>query len=173
MALRATGLSAPEIVTAGTPAFRHAPGYQRLRQAGFNHTLSPGTVVYNDFTSLEQLPPDAGYRAAVCVLSRVVSHPLATRFTCDAGHKSVSADAGLPTCAIVDHADWRPGHPSEEHLPVDVPEGATLPRRGELLRLIPRHVCPTVNNFDHAVIMSKGKVVGLEPVTARGRAAPA
>jgi D-serine deaminase-like pyridoxal phosphate-dependent protein len=169
---RSAGIEVPEVVTAGTPAFPHAVGYSRLRDAGIAHRLSPGTVVYNDAKSLEQLPLDAGYAPAVFVLGRVVSHPLATRFTCDAGHKTVSADAGDPTCAVVGHPEYTPRHPSEEHLPVDVPAGTRLPPRGELLWLVPMHVCPTVNNFDHAVIVSGGAVQGVERVTARGRHAP-
>jgi D-serine deaminase-like pyridoxal phosphate-dependent protein len=170
--LRAAGCAVPEAITAGTPAFPHALRYGRLREAGIRHRLSPGTVVYNDVSSLAQLPHDAGYRPAVFVLSRVVSHPTAARFTCDAGHKSVSADAGDPTCAVVGHPEYLPRHPSEEHLPVDVPAGAPLPPLGELLWLVPTHVCPTVNNFDHAVVVTGGAIQGLERVTARGRHPP-
>jgi hypothetical protein len=46
-------------------------------------------------------------------------------FTCDAGHKAVSADAGVPTGAVVGHTDWKPGKPSEEHLPIEIPEGVS------------------------------------------------
>jgi D-serine deaminase-like pyridoxal phosphate-dependent protein len=102
----------------------------------------------------------------------VISHPRPSRFCCDAGHKSVSADAGDPTCFVMGHPDYVPLHPSEEHLPVDVPPGAGLPPRGSLLWLLPVHVCPTVNNFDHAVIVAGGAVQGLERVTARGRHPP-
>jgi D-serine deaminase-like pyridoxal phosphate-dependent protein len=34
---------------------------------------------------------------------------------------------------------------------------------------VPRHVCPTVNNFDHALIVAAGGIIGVERVTARGR----
>lgn len=170
--LSAAGLTVEEIVTAGTPAFPHAVAYGRFTEAGMLHRLSPGTVVYNDARSLLQLPESAGYRTAVAVLSRVVSHPTPTRFTCDAGHKTVSADSGDPTCVIVGHPEYLPRHPSEEHLPVDVSAGTPLPERGHTLWLVPQHVCPTVNNFDHAVIVEGGRVVAVERVTARGRTSP-
>lgn len=170
--LASAGLPAPEVVTAGTPAFPHAREYRGFTEAGTVHRVSPGTVVYNDRRSLEQLPADAGYRPAALVLATVVSHPGPHRFCTDAGHKSVSADAGDPTCEVIGHLEYTPRHPSEEHLPVDVPAGAPLPRRGELLWLLPSHVCPTVNNFDHAVIVSAGKFQGVERVTARGRHPP-
>ena len=170
--LASAEIPAPEVVTAGTPAFPHAREYRGFTEAGTVHRVSPGTVVYNDRRSLEQLPADAGYRPAALVLATVVSHPGPHRFCTDAGHKSVSADAGDPTCEVIGHSEYTPRHPSEEHLPVDVPAGAPLPRRGELLWLLPSHVCPTVNNFDHAVIVSAGKFQGVERVTARGRHPP-
>jgi D-serine deaminase-like pyridoxal phosphate-dependent protein len=170
--LRADGIDTPEVITAGTPAFPHALGYSRFTEAGVIHRTSPGTVVYNDRKSLTQLPADAGYRPAALVLSRVVSHPGPSRFCADAGHKSVSADAGIPTCEVLGHPGFLPRQPSEEHLPVDVPKGERVPARGELVWLLPSHVCPTVNNFDHAVIVAGGAVRGIERVTARGRHAP-
>ena len=46
------------------------------------------------------------------------------------------------------------------------------PEVGETLMLIPRHVCPTVNNFDSAVIVRDGRIESVEKVSARGREAP-
>lgn len=170
--LAAMGIRTPEILTAGTPAFPHARGYRKFTEAGSIHRVSPGTVVYNDRRSLAQLPEDAGYRPAAFVLARVVSHPSAHRFCLDAGHKTVSADSGIPTCDVLGHPEFTPRHPSEEHLPVDVPPGTPLPMRSSTLWLLPSHVCPTVNNFDHAVMVADGSLQGVEPVTARGRHAP-
>jgi D-serine deaminase-like pyridoxal phosphate-dependent protein len=170
--LRADGIPTPEVVTAGTPAFPHALRYRRFADAGVIHRNSPGTVVYNDRKSLTQLPAGAGYRPAALVLSTVVSHPGPDRFCADAGHKAVSADAGVPTCEVLGHPEYQPRQPNEEHLPMDVPAGARVPARGELLWLLPSHVCPTVNNFDHAVIVAGGAIRGIERVTARGRHSP-
>jgi len=36
----------------------------------------------------------------------------------------------------------------------------------------PRHVCPTVNNFDCALLVRDGEVKSVEKVSARGREAP-
>ena len=170
--LAAVGCAPPEVITAGTPAFPHARRYPRFVDAGIAHRVSPGTVLYNDRRSLRQLPADAGYRPAAMVLSRVVSHPGPHRCCVDAGHKAVSADAGDPTCVVLGHPGFVPKHPSEEHLPIDLPTDASLPPRGTLLWLLPSHVCPTVNNFDHAVIVSGGALHSVERVTARGRHPP-
>lgn len=170
-ALAARGVAVGEVIVAGTPAAVAASTYAPFAEWPTEVTVSPGTVVYNDTTSLAQLPPDWGLVPAVHVVATVVSHPTLSRFTCDAGHKAVSADAGVPTCAIVGHPDWSPQRPSEEHLPVDVAAGSPLPPIGSRIALRPRHVCPTVNNFDHAVIAAGGRL-HVEPVTARGREIP-
>jgi D-serine deaminase-like pyridoxal phosphate-dependent protein len=160
-----------EVITSGTPAFPCAATYAPFKSGKFVHRTSPGTVVYSDATSIKQLPAEWGYQPAALVVSTVVSHPKPIIVTCDAGHKSVSADAGIPTCAVAGRPDLTPLKPSEEHLPIEVSAG-TVPAIGELLYLIPRHVCPTVNNFDDAVIVEQGRAVGVEHVTARGHEIP-
>jgi D-serine deaminase-like pyridoxal phosphate-dependent protein len=171
-ALERAGIAVPEVITAGTPAFAASLSYPRFADRAFRHRVSPGTVVYCDATSASQLPEEWGLRPAAVVASRVVSHPVAGRATLDAGHKSVSADAGVPTCMVLGAPELTPLKPSEEHLPVAVPDGTEPPPVGRVLYLVPRHVCPTVNNFDHAVIVRQGRVEGVEPVAARGRERP-
>ena len=161
-----------EVVTSGTPAFPASLSYAPFNAAPFVHRTSPGTIVYGDVTSLSQLPADYGFRPAALVVTTVVSAPTTGRVTCDAGHKAVSADAGTPTCTVLGHPSLQPHKPSEEHLPIDVPTGAQAPKVGEHLYLLPRHVCPTVNNFDHALLVVDGRITGVERVTARGRELP-
>lgn len=170
--LRAAKLPVEEIITAGTPAFPCSVTYSGFQHADFVHRVSPGTVIYCDASSLAQLPEEYGYRAAVLVIARVVSHPRVDIITCDAGHKTVSVDAGVPTCVVLGHPELELLGPSEEHLPMRVREGANAPKIGEVLYLMPRHVCPTVNNFDDVLIIENGKIAGVERVTARGREAP-
>lgn len=170
--LERSGATVPEVITAGTPTMPSSLAYAGFRGGKFIHRVSPGTVVYNDASSLAQLPPEIGYRPAVLVLTRVVSHPRAGMITCDAGHKSVSADAGVPTCLVVGHPELAPQSPSEEHLPMAVAEGKAEPRVGDALYLMPRHVCPTVNNFDCALLVRNGRIESVEKVSARGHEAP-
>jgi D-serine deaminase-like pyridoxal phosphate-dependent protein len=165
------GFRVPEVITAGTPTFPCSLTYEGFHQANFIHRVSPGTIVYCDATSTAQLPGEFGYAPAVLVLTRVVSHPTEGIVTCDAGHKAVSADAGVPTCAVVGHPELTPLSPSEEHLPMQV-EGLQAPARGEALYLVPRHVCPTVNNFDSALLVRSGQIEAVEKVSARGREMP-
>lgn len=160
-----------EVITAGTPAFPCSLSYDGFKDPAFIHRVSPGTIVYNDCSSLAQLPVEYGYRPAAVVVSTIVSRPSPGRFTCDAGHKTVSADAGVPTCAVVGEPTYSPSKPSEEHLPIDVTQGSG-PSIGDMIYLVPRHICPTVNNFDHALLVSSGRITDLQRVTARGREAP-
>jgi D-serine deaminase-like pyridoxal phosphate-dependent protein len=170
--IEGSGIRVPEVITAGTPTFPCSLSYAGFRNAGFIHRISPGTVVYGDATSLALFPKEYGYQPAVLVLSRVISRPSAGIGTCDAGHKSVSADAGVPTCVVVGHPELTPRSPSEEHLPMAVAAGASGPNVGDLLYLMPRHVCPTVNNFACALLVRDGAIEAVEKVSARGREAP-
>jgi D-serine deaminase-like pyridoxal phosphate-dependent protein len=170
--IAAAGFSIPEVVTAGTPTFPCSLTYPGFQRQSFLHRVSPGTIIYQDATSLAQLPRDYGYAPAALVIARIVSHPASAIVTCDAGHKAVSADAGVPTCLVVRNSGLTGLPPSEEHLPFAVGAGASAPRVGDLLYLLPRHVCPTVNNFDRALIVREGQIIVEESVSARGHEAP-
>jgi D-serine deaminase-like pyridoxal phosphate-dependent protein len=166
------GIPVECVITAGTPTFPCSLSYVPFAAAKFHHQVSPGTVVYNDLTSLHQLPPEWGYRPAALVLSRVVSHPRPNVVTCDAGHKTLSVDCGVPNCSVLAREELLPRKPSEEHLPIEIPADTKPPAIGDLLYLFPKHVCPTINNFDHALIVERGKVTRVDRVTARGRENP-
>ena len=160
-----------EVITSGTPAAPYAMSFEPFHDAPFIHRISPGTVVYNDLTSLKQLP-GLGYRPAACVLTTVVSHPTESTVTCDAGHKSVSVDSGVPNCSVLGFEYLQPLKPSEEHLPIESPTGEGLPELGDKLYLFPKHVCPTVNNFDDAIFIRNGRIESVERVSARGHERP-
>jgi D-serine deaminase-like pyridoxal phosphate-dependent protein len=170
--LKAAGIHVGELITSGTPATPFALTYPAFRNGSLLHRVSPGTVVFNDTTSLEQLPLEYGYVPAGIVLSTIVSRPTPRYITCDAGHKSVSADAGVPTCAVLGKPQLKPLKPSEEHLPIESMSDDNIPSIGEKLYLVPKHICPTVNNFDQALFVVDGRVRAVEPVTARGHEAP-
>jgi D-serine deaminase-like pyridoxal phosphate-dependent protein len=170
--LQADGIAVPEVITAGTLTFPCSLSFEGFQGRSFRHTCSPGTIVYSDLSSLSKLPEDYGFRPAAVVLSRVISRPMATLVTLDAGHKAVSVDSGVPSCFVVELPNAIPMKPSEEHLPVDVSGEVNPPAVGTLLHLVPRHVCTTVNNFNHCVVIEGGEVIGVEDISARGRHAP-
>jgi len=165
-ALRDAGCAVGEVITAGTPAFPAAlsdPGWRGRPEV---HRVSPGTVVLGDLRAIEQVP-ELGLVPAALVLARVVSHPHGRRVTVDAGSKALSADVdvvGVP----VGWPGLAPARPSEEHLPLDVAEGAARPPLGAPLLFIPGHVCPTVNLYDEVVLVERSGELRRARITARG-----
>ena len=146
------GVEVGEIVTAGTPALLAAIAHAPLSQlAGTRHRVSPGTVVFHDARSAEQ-NPGFDLLPAAAVLTRVISRPAPGIVTCDAGTKSLAAEAGDPCAVVLGRPDLVALRPSEEHLPLRV-VGGDAPRRGDTLQLVPRHVCPTVNLAEQAVLI--------------------
>lgn len=153
-----------EVVTSGTPAFPFALAEPRLTR--YRHRVSPGTVVYWDTTS--EGFGIGGFAYAVTVLTTVVSAPRADRVTCDAGSKAIDAACGDPCALALGYEHLRARTPSEEHLPLERVGAGTMPRLGATLRLVPRHVCPTVNLASDAVLLDGDQVLEVVPVRARG-----
>jgi D-serine deaminase-like pyridoxal phosphate-dependent protein len=159
-----------EIVTSGSQSWKLALGHAGLAAAAEQRTVSPGTVVYSDVRTAFETPWADALRPAAAVLARVSSIG-ERRATLDAGHKAVAADVGAPTGLILGHPDLEMLTPSEEHGPVALHSGSTV-TYGELVAIVPSHVCPTVNLHDHAVMVSEGRIVGVESVTSRGHDRP-
>jgi len=166
-AIRAdAGLACEEICSAGTPAFLSSLGADALGDLPRTlHRVSPGTVVFHDLRS-EIENGALGLTPAAVVLSRVISHPDDDLVTCDAGSKSIAAEAGAPVCEVVGAPGLEAQRPSEEHLPLRVADGERPPR-GAMLALVPMHVCPTVNLAEEALLFDGGAFLGAAPVRAR------
>lgn len=166
-ALIADGTTLEEIATAGTPALRASVDYRGFDALPLVQRHGAGTIVFGDRRSLATPGIETGFEPAAIVLSRVIGRTVPGRVTCDAGHKAVAADAGVPTCEVVGQPGWTALAPSEEHLPIDVGTDAE-PGYGALLRLLPTHVCPTTNLYDDVAIVRGGVVAAIEPQAARG-----
>jgi len=168
--LRDADLGPPEVITAGTPAFPAALKHVGLATLpGSVHRVSPGTVVYHDLRSVEQLP-DLEAEFAATVLTRVASLPGADRVTCDAGSKSIEGSGPDRIAEVVGHGHLTAIGQSEEHTVLRA-EGGGRPERGAMLRLIPGHVCPTVNLATHALLLEDGRLIQRAEVAARGHEA--
>ena len=160
------GASIGEVVTSGTPGFEAAVEHPGLARLGAGrHRVSPGTVVFGDLRAFSQCP-GLGLEPAAVVLARVVSRQGALRATCDAGSKALASEAGDPIAAALGWPGLVARIPSEEHLPLDAVRGDP-PARGTLLELVPRHVCPTVNLAEQAVVVEEGRTPRVEAVFAR------
>lgn len=164
--LRSQGIKVNEVITAGTPAFLSALEYAPLRELeDSRHRVSPGTVVFHDARSQVE-NPGLGLNPAAFVFSRVVSQPCHGQITLDAGSKALAAEAGDPAAHVLGHPEWTALSPSEEHLPVDLGNGPA-PERGSTCLLIPRHVCPTVNLAEEALLVESDGSHTVVRVSAR------
>jgi D-serine deaminase-like pyridoxal phosphate-dependent protein len=145
-ALGEAGLT-PEIVSAGsTPA-----AYASHRIRGLTE-IRPGTYVYNDRTTAE-LGACSWEECAYTVLATVISTAVAGQAVVDAGSKALfreelrgSAANGFG--ALLDRPDVIVKGMSEEHGLLDLSHTDWRPRIGELVRIVPNHVCVSVNLHD-------------------------
>jgi D-serine deaminase-like pyridoxal phosphate-dependent protein len=142
-----------EVVIGGSPTFPiHA-----LKADFF---LSPGTTVLWDKgygASLEGLEM---FHPAALVVSRVISNPEEGTYCLDAGHKAISAEHqqppmifGLALFEVVTH--------SEEHLAIRTNTPLSL---GQVLYLVPHHICPTVALHEEAIVVEDNKITGRWPI---------
>ena len=132
------------LITAGTPALLSSVAHAGLAVTG-RHRVSAGTIVLGDLRSFDECP--VGLEPAAVVVSRCVSNPTAGVYTLDAGVKALAADAGDPLCQIIGKTDYALRKASEEHLPVECASIA----KGDVLYLVPKHICPTVNLAETAL----------------------
>jgi D-serine deaminase-like pyridoxal phosphate-dependent protein len=179
----------PDAATAAARGEREAllEAGERLRGAGFEvRVLSggstpsltatepggatevrPGVYVFGDAQQWElgHCAPDA---IALTVLATVVSaHP--DRIILDAGSKVLGADRAAWASGfgrLLDHPGARVTALSEHHATV---VGTGLPGVGETVRLVPNHVCATVNLVDEVVVVRGGVIEARWLVAARGR----
>ena len=164
--LRKAGIGGGELITSGTPAFPYAlsfDGFKELDNAV--HRISPGTVVFHDMFT-DDLMEDVELRRAALLFTRVISHPTADVATCDAGSKSLAAEAGDAAAYVLGHPGLVAQSPSEERLPLRVVDG-DLPPRGTELLLVPRHVCPTVNLAETLLLVERDQQARVVEVAAR------
>jgi D-serine deaminase-like pyridoxal phosphate-dependent protein len=132
----------------------------------------PGTYVFGDRqqAALGSIGPDG---IAATIVATVVSvNRRARRFVVDAGAKMLSKDvapyldghgeipalSGLPISRLADH-----------HGTVDAPDGTALPDVGQVVAVLPNHICPVVNLVDMFLVVRDGQLVDTWPVDARGR----
>jgi D-serine deaminase-like pyridoxal phosphate-dependent protein len=56
----------------------------------------------------------------------------------------------------------------EHHAVVELPPGARGPALGDIVAVVPNHVCTAVNLADELLVLEAGAVVDRWPVSARG-----
>jgi len=166
-AFRAVGLE-PSVVSAGstpTAMLSARPPVTEER---------PGTYALGDrqqsFLAGETTEPYES--VALVVAATVVSHGTQGGFLVDAGAKILTKDVapylaghgavlGFPEAVVV--------RVNDHHGIVELPPSVPRPAIGEVVLIVPNHVCPVVNLVDELVVVKGGQVVDRWPVDARGR----
>ena len=158
------GLTAEIVSTGGTPNFINIG---KLKGATEHRA---GTCIFND-----RMMIDTGFATlddcAYQVYSSVVSRGGLERGIVDAGSKTLTSDTGgLEGFGhIIEHPTARIHKFAEEHGFLDLSGCNDKPAVGDIVRIIPNHVCVSVNMFDQLVAVRGDEVVQVIPVAARGR----
>jgi len=128
-----------------------------------------GTCIFNDRMMIED-----GFatqeNCAFSVYSSVVSRSGTERGILDAGSKTLTSDTGglQGFGLILEYPDAQIHKFAEEHGFLDLSECANKPTVGDIVRIIPNHVCVAVNMFDKLVAVRDNQIVEVIPVEARG-----
>ena len=157
------GLETKVVSTGGSPEMWSDEGLQGVTE------YRAGTYVYFDRSLAVR--GTCGYEdCAMHVLSTVVSRPTRERAIIDAGSKTLTSDLlGLKGYGIVRELGDAPVYElNEEHGYLDISNSADPPSVGDLIRIVPNHVCPVSNLFDKVVFVEGSQVLGAVRVDARG-----
>jgi D-serine deaminase-like pyridoxal phosphate-dependent protein len=162
-ALQATGCP-PEIVSGGsTPTLRRShemPGLTEIRA---------GSCIFFDREGLEASFADTG-DIAYTVLATVVSTSVPGHAVVDAGSKALAKEGrgGDGFGLLFDRPEVRVSSMSEEHGVLDLSATDWVPEVGERVRIIPNHVCVSVNLQDELLAVD-GEEHSILKLEGRGR----
>ncbi len=163
--VREHGLEAKMVSTGGTPNMKNVG---KLKGATEHR---PGTYIYND-----RMQVAAGVASwedcALNIYSTVVSRAAPDRGILDAGSKTLTSDPGGGLDGfglILEHPEARIARFAEEHGFLDLTRSNTRPKVGDVVRIVPNHVCVVVNMMDEVVMVRGEEIVGVLPVAARGK----
>jgi D-serine deaminase-like pyridoxal phosphate-dependent protein len=109
---------------------------------------------------------------ALHVAATVVSDAVPGQVVVDAGAKTLTKDAApylRGHGALPAYPEASIERVSDYHGVVRAPARELLPALGEVVAIVPNHVCPVVDLFDTFVAVRGERVVGVLPVDARGR----
>ncbi|TDE88592.1 amino-acid racemase [Occultella glacieicola] len=131
--------------------------------------VRPGEYVFGDVNNV-LLGSCSLDDVALHLAGTVVSTAVPGQVVLDVGSKALGRE-GSPERGY----GWVPGVPgsflrllNEHHAFLTVPPEVPRPAVGDVLAIVPNHVCPPVNLFDEYAVVRAGVVVDTWPVDARG-----
>ncbi len=108
---------------------------------------------------------------ALHVVATIVSRAGPERGIVDAGSKTLTSDTGglEGHGLILEHPEAKIARFAEEHGFLDLTKCNDRPKVGDVVRIVPNHVCVVVNMVDRLVATRGDEIVGELPVAARGK----
>ncbi|MGI5948288.1 MAG: D-TA family PLP-dependent enzyme [Lachnospiraceae bacterium] len=163
--LNSNGYPCDILVMGGTPSF---PCYLSFGVPDLY--FSPGTLFLNDYGYSSKFP-DLKFDIAAAVLTRVISHPAPGSFTLDLGYKGLAADPEGVRGILADFPHAHPLFQSEEHWVFSMDKGfeKDCPNIGDVLYIIPTHICPTSALYPHMAVIENGRLIAKWDINARNR----
>ncbi len=162
--VREAGLEPRIISTGGTPNVANLG-----KISGTTEHLA-GTYIFNDRMMLAC--GAAGLDdCAITVVATVVSRAGPERGIVDAGSKTLTSDTGglEGHGLILEHPEAKIARFAEEHGFLDLTKCNDRPKVGDVVRIVPNHVCVVINMVDRLVATRGDEIVGEIPVAARGK----
>ena len=166
--LQERGLNVPKLVCGGTPTF---PVYAQVDLPGGEPhiELSPGTCVLSDYNYGKDYQDLSSIVNAAVLMTRVISKQHENHITVDLGNKAVAADPPAGSrCHFLGLPDAKEVKQNEEHLIVQTSKAKDL-EVGDVLYVLPAHICPTVALHESLQVIRDGRRVESWRVTARHR----
>jgi D-serine deaminase-like pyridoxal phosphate-dependent protein len=150
-----------ELVVGGTPSFL-------VHCTDNRFVCSPGTFVFFDI-GYSNLFPENTFKMAVQIIARVISKPTSSTICIDLGHKSVAAENPIDNrVKFIDFPHWLLTSQSEEHGIIEVQDHSNI-LIGQIIRMYPYHICPTVALHQNLQVIEQDEMVGEWLVKARNR----
>ena len=166
--IRDLGVDIDTVSIGATPSVMNGHSFEGITE------LRLGTYVFFDVGQSKAIN-DFSHCAAT-VLASVISKPQDNRVVLDTGAKAlVSQNRAVGICAtagfgaIKGAEDITIENLFDEHGVLNNEKFKNLVNVGDKVEVIPSHVCPTVNLYDTAYLVSGGKVIETLPITCRGK----
>tara|TARA_B100001093_G_scaffold516343_1_gene594894 strand:+ start:562 stop:1647 length:1086 start_codon:yes stop_codon:yes gene_type:complete len=154
----------PEIIsTGGTPNLKNIGTLDGATEH------RSGTLIFNDRMMIAAGVAEV-QDCALRIFTSVVSRASDNRGILDAGSKTFTSDlGGLEGYGLIlEHPTAQIHKMAEEHGFLELSECDKRPEIGDIVRVIPNHVCVVVNMFDQLVVVNENRIADVLSVEARG-----
>ena len=165
--IRSMGVELDTVSVGATPSVMHMQSFPGVTE------LRLGTYIFFDVGQSNAISDFS--RCAATVLASVISKPQGDRVVLDAGAKAlVSQNRPTGICATAGFGAIKGAEDItidalfDEHGVLNSRKFSQLVQVGDKVEVIPSHVCPTVNLYDTAYLVSGGRVIRTLPIECRG-----